>query len=99
MLQLKDKAPQYKIFCLQLNTPESNWEKNWEYHLPNYKFIEYLDIDPIQKQITGALIENAFDNTELIIQLLQEKNIPFCIEKKYIRIYGYIRPQKQPTLK
>lgn len=97
MLDLKDKAPMWKVTCLRSKISESYWDGDWCHHLPTFKFIEYLDIDPIQKIRKGGLVEDEIDNTKLIINLLEKNLIPFSIEGKYLRIWGYTRAQNYPS--
>ncbi len=60
---------------------------------PDYKAIEWVEIDPKRIDVTGRSINNQItDFTEPLIELLTQNNIPFSIEGGYIRIWGYIKP-------
>ena len=91
MLEFGYPRPRYRVRCLR-ETGEY-WDGEWYYHLPTYKYIEWLDIDPVVREIRGHLLEDKkTDYTQKLIDLLKGNHIPFSIEGTFIRIWGYQRP-------
>ena len=97
MLSLENLSPKYRTMCLRIQSEDGYyWDSDWYYHLPTYKWIEWLDIDPIHRKHQGQLInEKETDLTKRIKEMLWSKSIPFSIEESYIRIWGYQRPGNQ----
>lgn len=92
MVELGNESPLYRVQCLR-EPPSQGWDGDWYYHLPMYKSIEWLDIDPILRERRGQLIKNKkMDYTQRYVNLLKENHIPFSFEGLYIRIWGYQRP-------
>ncbi len=97
MLSLEGLAPKYRTMCLRVQDENGYyWDSDWFYHLPTYKCIEWLDIDPIHRAFQRQLIEEkGTDLNDKIKEMLRSKNIPFSIEDSYIRVWGYQRPGKR----
>jgi uncharacterized protein DUF6678 len=91
MVELGNECPLYRVQCLRA-PPAHGWDGDWYYHLPTYKSIEWLDIDPILRERRGQLLEDKkMDYTQRYVNLLKENHIPFSFEGEYIRIWGYQR--------
>ena len=94
MLDESGKLPSWKVKELMSEyNEESRWEPDWRYHLPGYRHIEWLDINPRKMERRGQLLrDKVTDHSEYFIRLLKENNIPFSIEADNIRIWGYVWP-------
>jgi hypothetical protein len=90
MANLKPAQPRYLIKCLRDAKP--SWERDWRYHLPSSKCIEWVDIDPVYRERWGALLPDLeHDGISQITSLLREHSIPYQGRGNYIRVYGYRR--------
>ncbi|MGH1540331.1 MAG: DUF6678 family protein [Arenicella sp.] len=59
--------------------------------------IEWLDFDPVKKEHRGRLVsDKKTDISAIILQILEEQNIPYSIEKSYFRVWGYISENQRP---
>lgn len=98
MLELEDSRPPFRVRCLGdkgewLLDQRESWDYDWNYHLPAYIAIEWLDIDPAKSQRDGRLVGNKkTEHNATIIDLLKMNHIPFSIEGDSIRVWGYHRP-------
>jgi hypothetical protein len=93
MVGLRDASPRYRIMCLRVDDERGcYWDGDWYYHLPLFKSIEWLDIDPIVRRSISPLREDKKDITQILVDLLRNNHIPFSMGKEYIRIWGYNRP-------
>ena len=65
----------------------------WTVGSPDYRTLEWVEIDPIEREHRGMLVgESDIDHTAEIVALLKNNHIPFSLENQYIRIWGYQRP-------
>ncbi|TVP80162.1 MAG: hypothetical protein EA353_04600 [Puniceicoccaceae bacterium] len=95
MIALKEFNPCYRLACLR-SEPDVNWDGDWHYHLPPFKCIEWLEIDPVQKKRIGRLVKDEeTDFSKEIKTILWAEHIPFSLEGGLIRIWGYQRPGTQ----
>ena len=71
---------------------------DWEcLRLGSTSYIEWLEIDPIQKTRIGSLVsEKETDCSEAIKRILVKYNIPYTIEGNCFRIWGYISSDNRP---
>ena len=94
MLAESDRKPAWRVRCLRdQRTCEPQWDRDWNYHLPPYKYIEWLEIYPITTERLGYLLDDKTTvNTQYFVELLKENNIPFSIEGESLRIWGYQWP-------
>jgi len=91
MARVQPAQPQYRVKCLQDSEP-SGWERDWSTHLPLYKWIEWVDIDPVYRERRGVLVPDLErDRSSELIDLLHEHSIPYELDSGYIRVYGYRR--------
>ena len=64
----------------------------WTVGSPDYRALEWVEIDPIEREHRGMLVgESDIDHTAEIVALLKNNHIPFSLENQYIRIWGYQR--------
>ncbi|WP_108870051.1 DUF6678 family protein [Aquimarina aquimarini] len=67
-----------------------DWSNYWEEGFPIFFTIEWLEIRPKHRKNQGRLVPpKIVDETEELIQLLNNLNIPFEQNKGSIIIYGY----------
>lgn len=67
-----------------------DWSSFWEEGLPIFFTIEWLEISPKYRKHQGHLVPpKVLEETEELIQLLNNLNIPFDQEKGSVIIYGY----------
>ncbi|WP_103070099.1 DUF6678 family protein [Aquimarina sediminis] len=67
-----------------------NWSSYWEEGLPIFFTIEWLEIRPKHQKYQGRLVSpKIVDETEELIQLLNNLNIPFEQNNGSVIIYGY----------
>jgi len=94
MLEETERQPAWRVRCLRdKQETEPQWGGDWRYHLPEYKYIEWLEIYPINKERRGHVLpDRVTDNTEYFTSLLKCRSIPFSIEGESIRIWGYQWP-------
>ena len=94
MLNERERKPVWRAKCLRdVREEVPQWDGDWYYHLPEYKYIEWLEINPIHRERKGILLEDKVtDNTNYLISLLKDNNIPFSIENECLRVWGYQRP-------
>ena len=94
ILELPGRKPRYRLKCLRADDGRACcWDGDWYYHLPTYKSIEWLDIDPIIRHRQGRLLnDKKTDCSQQLCDLLKKKHVPFSLEGKYIRVWGYQRP-------
>jgi hypothetical protein len=83
--------PRYRVKCLRDAEPSpENWERDWRNHLPSFKTIEWVEIDPIHRKRRGQLLKDIErDMTGDIVSLLHGHSIPFVHCTGRIRIYGW----------
>jgi hypothetical protein len=93
MASVAPYPPRYRVKCLRMLEPHvESWERDWSTHLPTYKAIEWVDIDPIRRERRGQLLKDLeTDQTDELIELLRKHSIPFEPNSPYLRIYGYRR--------
>lgn len=89
MRALPGGTPCYRI--KDVLGPEPDHEPRdgeWYYHLWPYFSIEWIDIDPLCRKAFGPSV----DKTAAIIAALKAASIPFSVENRFIRVWGYTRP-------
>jgi len=94
MISLGEASPRYRVQCLRTDEVYGTyWDGDWFYHLPTYKWIEWLEIDPVARERRGQRVKNKeTDQTQLLTDMLKDCSIPFSMEGGYIRVWGYKRP-------
>ena len=94
MLNERERKPVWRVKCLRdVKEEVPHWDGDWYYHLPEYKYIEWLEINPIHRESKSILLEDKVtDNTNYLISLLKDNNIPFSIENECLR-YGVTNVQ------
>jgi hypothetical protein len=89
MRAIADGTPMHRIKDVLGPDPDNEpRDGEWYYHLWPYYSIEWIDINPICWKPFGPQV----DQTGAIVSALRERNIPFSIEGRYIRVWGYTRP-------
>lgn len=75
-----------------------HWESSFPWHVPTpFAYIEWLEIDPIERIYRGALVDDVvIDRANEIMQALHAVHVPFSREGTTIRIWGYTRPGVGP---
>lgn len=93
MASVAPNAPRYRVKCLRDAEPSpEGWERDWRNHLPSFKTIEWVEIDPIHRKVRGQLLKGMErDMTDDIVSLLRLHSIPFESCTGLIRIYGWRR--------
>lgn len=72
-----------------------DWE--WVKH-GETSILEWLEIDPVYKTFQGRLIpEKEEDLSEAIFAALKAVGVPFSMEGKLYKVWGYVRASSQPT--
>ncbi|WP_330959328.1 DUF6678 family protein [Photobacterium sp. 53610] len=97
MLEETERKPVWRVRCLRdKREVEPQWDGDWYYHLPEYKYIEWLEIYPINKEHRGNVLpDKVTDKTEYYISLLKSNCIPFSIEGESLRVWGYQWPNQE----
>lgn len=87
-------SPRYRVKCLRTTDERPYyWGADWYHHLPTFKAIEWLEIDPVDRERKGHLVPDIVtDKRDELEQLLGSRSIPFEWEGEFIRVYGYRRP-------
>ena len=86
--------PRYRVKCLSDRSDQEalQSERDWAYHLPLYRWIEWVEIDPICRERRGRLLPDIeHDMAPQILALLRERSIPHEMQSGGIWIYGYRR--------
>ncbi len=99
MMNVENKFPSWRARCLR-DMPEVQlgWESDFHHHFPEYRAIEWLDIQPKHTESQGALLpDKVTDYTSYFVELFKTNNISFSMEGPYLRIWGYKWPNKQIT--
>jgi hypothetical protein len=72
-------------------------DRSFPWHLPPYKHIEWLDIDPVVRLVRGAVDKGkGEDFTDVLLTSLKAIPAPVSRENGYLRIWGYYRPGESP---
>lgn len=100
MQQESYRRPPWRAYCLRdAEDLEPEWDYDWHYHLPPFKSIVWLEINPIQKERRGQLLPDKLtDNTDYLTDLLKTHHIPFSIEGQSLRVWGYLKPGQAVSL-
>ncbi|MCW7755326.1 hypothetical protein OOT00_15185 [Desulfobotulus sp. H1] len=60
--------------------------------------IEWMDFNPIKKEHAGRFIpDKETDISEIILNIFKKHTIPYSIEQKYYRVWGYVGKNEHPT--
>jgi hypothetical protein len=92
-------SPRFRARCVkdQQGVFPKPWDGSFPWHVPTFKFIEWLELDPILRTPLGHLLANACEDfTEQLCHALSAAHVPFSIEDGAIRIWGYLRPGSSP---
>lgn len=86
-------SPRYRVKCLRADDGwAERWDADWQYHLPPFKEIEWIEIDPLHRKRIGHVVPDAVvDKTAELQQLLDSRTIPYEWESGWMRVYGYRR--------
>ena len=93
MASVAPNPPRYRVKCLRDAAPSpEGWERDWRNHLPSFKTIEWVEVDPIHRTRRGQLLKDIErDMTDDIVSLLRGHSIPFEHSTGHLRIYGWRR--------
>jgi hypothetical protein len=59
--------------------------------------IEWIDFNPFEHEFIGHLVyDNSTDIRDRILEVFHNFNIPYSIESKYYRVWGYINANDNP---
>ena len=99
MLDEAEKLPSWKFKSLMDSyNEECRWELEWRYHIPNFKTVEWLDINPRKIERRGKLLKDTVtDHSDYFSQIIYEIKINFRMEAGNIRIWGYMWPSASVT--
>jgi hypothetical protein len=101
-IEALDAIPNFRISfrakTLREEAPRpGHWEGFFPLHVPTREYIEWLEIDPIQRIYGGALVDDVLiDRADEVMQALRAVHVPFSREGTAIRIWGYTRPGANP---
>ncbi|NAW67276.1 DUF6678 family protein [Photobacterium halotolerans] len=74
-----------------------DWDADLYHVMGAWEQIEWLNIRALISHPKGDLIKPEIENnTQLLINALQQSGIPYCIYHDGIRIWGYLRPGISP---
>jgi len=79
--------------------PDSDYWDGDLYHVlgGGWEHIEWLNIRALISHRKGALVKpDIEDNTSLLLNALVQSGAPYCLHKKGVRIWGYLRPGVSP---
>lgn len=78
MLNERERKPVWRVKCLRdVREEVPQWDGDWYCHLPEYKYIEWLEINPIHRKRKGILLKDKVtDNTNHLINILNDNRIP-----------------------
>jgi len=91
---------EFRVRCVQdlLDAPVHR-ERSLPWHVPAYKAIEWLDIDPVISWPSGALdCGRGRDFTEAVLTALKAIPVAVSLADGYSRIWGYYRRGCAPDL-
>lgn len=100
LTSIKRVGPKVRVKYLLDEEPCSgfthlDWE--WVKH-GETSILEWLEIDPVYKTFQGRLIpEKEEDLSEAIFAALKAVGVPFSMEGKLYKVWGYVRASSQPT--
>ena len=89
--------PRFRVRCLMdQHEPTKHWDGSWPWHVPWPVSIEWLELDPGVQTVGVFVPVVGKDFTQQLSQALLQAHIPFSIEGRALRIWGYIRPGASP---
>jgi len=65
----------------------ADWDWDWYYHLRPFSCVEWVDIDPVDRDHSPPI-----DHTAEVEAALRRIHVPFSREGQYLRVWGYTRP-------
>ena len=92
-----DYHPRFRVRCvMDQHEPTKHWDGSWPWHVPSPVAIEWLELDPGVQTVGVFVPVVGKDFTQQLSQALLQAHIPFSIEGRALRIWGYIRPGASP---
>ena len=79
-------GPQYRQKHVRAEEP-ADWDWDWYYHLRPFSCVEWVDIDPVDRDHSPPI-----DHTAEVEAALRRIHVPFSREGQYLRVWGYTRP-------
>ena len=100
LLRVPGFHAEFRVRCVRDpldSTPHRN--RSFPWHIPTFKHIEWLDIDPIVRSHAGAADRgHGEDFSDRLLAVLKAIPVPISFEQGYVRIWGYYRPGVTPEL-
>ena len=79
-------GPRYRPKHVRAKGP-AEWDGEWYYHLRPFSCVEWVDIDPVDRDHSPPI-----DHTAEVEAALRRIHVPFSREGQYLRVWGYTRP-------
>ena len=79
-------GPRYRPKHVRAKGP-ADWDGEWYYHLRPFSCVEWVDIDPVDRDHSPPI-----DHTAEVEAALRRIHVPFSREGQYLRVWGYTRP-------
>ena len=79
-------GPRYRPKHVRAKGP-ADWDGEWYYHLRPFSCVEWVDIDPLDRDHSPPI-----DHTAEVEAALRRIHVPFSREGQYLRVWGYTRP-------
>jgi len=73
--------------CESRTKGPAEWDGEWYYHLRPFSCVEWVDIDPVDRDHSPPI-----DHTAEVEAALRRIHVPFSREGQYLRVWGYTRP-------
>lgn len=74
-----------------------DWDSDLYHVFGGCEQIEWLNIRALIRHSKGSLVKPKIeDNTSLLLKILQQSGVPYCMHNDGIRIWGYLRPGVSP---
>ena len=70
----------------------------WDELLRECQAIEWIDFELVRREHRGRLLsDREIDISEFISSVFQMHNVPYSVEGKYFRVWGYISAKNSPV--
>lgn len=88
--------PRFRVKCVREGEPAADsWDGSFPLHVPTFRHIEWLELDPIMRTRRGAIVPDLTEDFSTPIEVaLAMAGVPFERVGSAIRIVGYFRPAK-----
>ena len=95
--KLEDLNPKIRYQCITSDEIFGFSQVWWNELYEICAEIKWLEIDPVKKEFRGKLVsDKETDYSDLVSSLLSQANIPYSIEGRYFKVWGYIGKNDNP---